>query len=718
MGQGSSGSVSIELNRRHYLVIVNMLRTYSQNHADASEQKAMQIGQIIQLVLNRTPEKEYIQVAMDLGYWNEIIPILQESCKDRGSDWQTWGEKIIEIIEKSTNPIPDGSPRQAPPETAQPRQTPASPSTKTSFPERQPLLSSEVKPDRGKTLPIKYIPIPPPAIPIGEGGDRLGYHVDRGLLVKSPGSIAVFLEAARMDLYRVNAFRVMEMPVDANPRELSKRQHMVDMAINTGLPIPPGSFCALPLPETADSSAMREALQRMRDPERRLIDEFFWFWPYKLNNSKTDEALQALSRNDVEAACKIWINQEMEQSEANISVHNLAVLSHAFALEMEEKTWNGNLTKEQEKQRDSYWDLAFKRWKILLDYENFWGRLTMRIRDLDDPRLTTGMARRMRDSLPLMLLIINAQMAVRAAERGDAAGASRHRELMNHSGFEREDIEEALRCALGPIREMIKSMCRTASSEGNADPQHADKVSLRLLEQARPRLAVLDNVLPPGHATRDSLHDEVAQQMLSSQIMFGNKTENWEESLRILNLIKTVAVGPFIHTRLEENIKTVKANLEFYLCWFCKKRKSDKASGIEVTMSGEVTRTPFFEYGRSGTRIQWKNRTITVPRCPICMKAHSKKSSASWIGVSIGSLIGLVGCIGLVTSNSSGSDPMCGGLTVLAVCAGIGAAIGAAIGSARQPKGIRPASAMNEFPIIKELRSQGWTIGAKPPGVQ
>ena len=136
-------------------------------------------------------------------------------------------------------------------------------------------------------------------------------------------------------------------------------------------------------------------------------------------------------------------------------------------------------------------------------------------------------------------------------------------------------------------------------------------------------------------------------------------------------------------------------------------------------MSGEVRRTPIYQYGRSGTRTEWKNRTIFVPRCRTCEKAHASKPKYAWIGAGIGSMIGLAGCIGITASasTSSASDPTCGGLFVLLICAGIGAGIGSAIGNSRLPKGIRPMSTMNEFPIIKELRAKGWTIGAKPPGV-
>ena len=70
----------------------------------------------------------------------------------------------------------------------------------------------------------------------------------------------VLLDAARSNLYRINAFRIAEMPIDASARELSKRQRIVEMANNTGLQIPSGSGRAIPLdgstnPNRADKSS-------------------------------------------------------------------------------------------------------------------------------------------------------------------------------------------------------------------------------------------------------------------------------------------------------------------------------------------------------------------------------------------------------------------------------------------------------------------------------
>ena len=696
-------SISIKLTRENCQALVGILKSYSQNQNNAWSQWASQLSQTIQSRMDKSPHLEHFSITLNIQNWNAICEILKVAFTDKNSERWLWAIKLSEMIQGSINSNTDVSAKQPSPIATQPKQ--------------QPQSSPEVKQEHRKVLPIKYILIPQPPKTLLGDGEKIRYGTNRGEDAKNPGLNAVFLEAARLELYRLNAFHVMELPVDATPRDLTKRQQIVEMAINTGLTIPPGSGRALPFQEVTNPNALREAVQRLRDPERRLVDEFFWFWPYKLNNSSSDEALHSLACEDVETACKMWSIQEQEQSEANISVHNLGILAHIYALELEDKPLNRTLSIEQEKQRDVYWDLSFKRWKILLANENFWNRLTMRIRDLDDPRLTTGMARRMRDSLPLMLLIINAQLAVRAAERGSKIDAQRHRQIMNQSGFEQVDIEEALRRALGPTREMIKSLCQAADTEASADPKAAGKVSLWLLEQVQPRLAVIDYILPAGHPTRDSLHDDVAQQMLTCQFAFGNKTEDWQTCQKILKLILSIAAGPFIRVRVEENLKIVKSFWESELCWFCKKRKGSNDAAIEVKMYGEVTNKPLFQSGRVGNRIEWKQRIVKVPRCTSCKEAHnnSDKNSYSWIGGTIGFLVGIIGCVIVI---SISSNAICGGIIFLLFLTILGASIGAGIQHSQKPTDILPISAKNEFPVIKGLKTTGWFIGEKPPNVQ
>jgi hypothetical protein len=182
----------------------------------------------------------------------------------------------------------------------------------------------------------------------------------------------ILVRAATPDLYRSNAFRVLELPVDATAREVARRGEMLKMAEKYGNSVP-REPAPLPLDPPADETAVTVALHSLRDPERRLVDEFFWFWPAQLGQSKRDPNLIALAAGRVQAAFNAWHDAERSSSESNVSMHNIAVLTHALALDQELSASQSNgLTEKQLEQRDRAWSYAFRRWKILLGYEPFW----------------------------------------------------------------------------------------------------------------------------------------------------------------------------------------------------------------------------------------------------------------------------------------------------------------------------------------------------------
>src|ERR1035438_5996434 len=84
-------------------------------------------------------------------------------------------------------------------------------------------------------------------------------------------------DAATQDLFRNNAFRITGLPVDATTREVSKQAEKIKIFAELRQDAPIGAAFRIKPPPTLDE--IREAIQKLKDPEKRLIDEFFWFWP-------------------------------------------------------------------------------------------------------------------------------------------------------------------------------------------------------------------------------------------------------------------------------------------------------------------------------------------------------------------------------------------------------------------------------------------------------
>ena len=103
------------------------------------------------------------------------------------------------------------------------------------------------------------------------------------------------IAASTKDLFRHNAFRITGLAVDATAREVIRHADKLKMLLELGQePLAKNNAHPLDPPPTIDE--IREAIQKIKDPEKRLIDEFVWFWPEEFGKSDSDPALQALAK--------------------------------------------------------------------------------------------------------------------------------------------------------------------------------------------------------------------------------------------------------------------------------------------------------------------------------------------------------------------------------------------------------------------------------------
>lgn len=512
------------------------------------------------------------------------------------------------------------------------------------------------------------------------------------------------------DLYRRNGFRLAELPVEAGGADLSKRRQMIALSQATGLAIPPGSGRALPLLEAMDPQALNDAIQALHDPEQRLLSELFWFWPLETGQSRDDQALQALAQGQIAEAMAIWQRQQQQDGITNIPLHNLAVLTHALALDLEHLAARQPLTHRQSADLAQYWEQALQLWGALIREDSFWGKLEQRAAGLDDPRLTPVAVTHIRRALPTAVLSINAHLAVSAARAGDLEEAKRQVARINGSGFEAAAIEQALRQAAAPLCQQINAQAAAAESEADSNPTHADEVTRRLIAQTKPLLDVVDTLLPWGHIGRTNAHDEVAQRALGCLIPFGNRTERWKIVLGLLADVDVVAEGNTLKARIAENIKTVENNLLHDTCWFCGERLAVRSEGLTYRLYGEVRRTPTF----MGTHVQWSRRSVDVPRCQQCRSAHNAASKYGTLSATWGGMVALIVWLVLIFVYPSAA-------LSAAFWSGIGIwiLVYAYLSTMATPalRTIRPKDQAIAFPPLRVLLNQGWQFGDKPPGV-
>ncbi|MFC1952610.1 hypothetical protein ACFLWR_00570 [Chloroflexota bacterium] len=463
----------------------------------------------------------------------------------------------------------------------------------------------------------------------------------------------------------------------------------------------------LQLGPTYDKNARHEAQQRLIDPELRFVDEFFWFWPLSPNFAEDgDEALMAIKQRDMKKALDIWQHHDTQSSEANISMHNLAVFNHTMALDIEYYETSGKtISKKLTDSKLSYWKLAYSRWKMLLNDERFWQRARERIRELDDPRLTTGTIHKIREELPKALLSINAKLAVEASEMNDPADMTFHISMMQQSGFDSTIVEEVIQRAVIPIRDRLKTMCIYARDETGSMPKNASKVATSLINDALKVLTNLDMLLPKGDAIREAAHDEIAQQVRSCMIAYIEETEDWRAVSTIANKSLDIAESSSLRQKIQADLDTIGQNIEYSTCWFCGGDKVDNLSAATVMMHGNVQRENKF----TGTQVKWQKLPVIVPRCKLCKSAHDEQKGWKNGGIIAGIVLGILLGIAL-------QDTWHGVLVFLVVFAGLTIG-GYLISSLNFPRNMRPESYGNEFHTVKEMLSKGWEIGEKPSGV-
>jgi hypothetical protein len=368
------------------------------------------------------------------------------------------------------------------------------------------------------------------------------------------------INAATKDLFRTNAFRITGLVVDATNREISKHvaklKLMAELGQSQGANTP--AFAINPPPTVDD---IRDAIQKLNDPERRVIDELFWFWPEQFGQSQSDGAIQALTRGDSRSALAFWVERGKNTGDGVVARHNLAIYWHLMAMEWEHRSLNGDNTDSGHREIEDYWRKAFIYWEPLATEDDFWEKIVIRIRQLDDAGLDTGFARRMRSTLPEALDKINAELALTHAQKGNLAHARLHIQLMRETHQGLDDVEKTSQLVLSPAKTRLRQLVQQAKRAGEETPETADKAARNLLEQAKPLLDLFDLFHGQNSQTRNDLYDEVAEACVSCAVDHQKKTGDDLTFVYLLEQILPLAASSEARQRINKNIAIGEGNL-------------------------------------------------------------------------------------------------------------------------------------------------------------
>jgi len=373
------------------------------------------------------------------------------------------------------------------------------------------------------------------------------------------------LDAATKDLFRKNAFRITGLPVDTTPRQISKHERDVMVLVDVGQD-PHSESAAFPMTPPPNQQDFRDAFQKLKDPEKRMVDEFFWFWPEEFGDSRSDPAIQALARGDSKTAMEIWVARESGKAESGeafsiTATHNLALVYHVCALDWENYAVKNELAAERRQKISDYWKGAFSRWERLATDESFWEKVTARIRQLNEPNLPTGFARRMCATLPDALDKINAELAVAFAESGKLELARLHIQFMRETHQGLDNVEKTAELVLMPAKNRLKEQIKRARDRADNNPHDAANAVRELLEQARSALALFELFFDKKSELRNELFDEIARSCNQLLVACQKATGNDKACFEILESILAFATSVELRRDIEKNIDTLRGNV-------------------------------------------------------------------------------------------------------------------------------------------------------------
>ncbi len=533
------------------------------------------------------------------------------------------------------------------------------------------------------------------------------------------------MDVCTPSLYLRNSFRIVGLYVDALQRDIRRRTEDLS-AVEETPDWAREHRHSLPLPRPPTPEDVRNALLRLQDPECRLIDEFFWFWPLGSAECKKDRALQHFLSGECDQAYSIWHDAANASAVDSIpAIHNLAVYHHLLAIEGEwiEDGSQGSLlpVSAHVQEASQNWIEALRHWERLVDDELFWKKLKERVCTIDDARLSVKTVEAMRSVFPVAFDKINAVFASKYAEAGRVVDARRHLQYMSQSHQGLDDVEQTLSTIVQPSENRVKMLVKNAMDAIRLNPASGLASAKELLKGVRPYLDVVNGLLESRHSIREGLSDSVALAVFSCLIAYGNKTEDWKPCIAVLSEVETLASTEDTKKKIRENREIAQNNFREKelreTCWFCKKSRA--CSGVEyvVSMHGDVQRDYY------GGKVTWKTLDVKVPRCRACQTAHIERAnwtpgkSGSESGFVIGAIIWVIG----ISVFSGGAAFLIAAITFFA-----GGAIGSAIGSTADetetnrpalPKGISYEADAVNYPDVKKMREIGLDLGGKPHGV-
>jgi hypothetical protein len=509
------------------------------------------------------------------------------------------------------------------------------------------------------------------------------------------------IAAITLDVFDQNAFRILDLPTNSTQQVIQRQSQRLSFEAEFSDQIEFQDSGKLTSATITKASTIRAAKMRLEDPENRLVDEFFWFWPIDSKRPHADAALANVRAGKFSTAETLWI----QLSEWDVRArHNLAVAKLFRAIS---NLRESDLGAEEQLQA---WRDTGQCWQTLLRDDEIWQCLFERVPELDDPRLTVDFVPEFRKILPVALIWMLYAAAVEAMEHGRKSQALHLKRIASSYGFDPAIELDAATRVLMPIWARIRQSAADAEEQADLRPCEAHHSAQRLLESNQVSLEVFDLLLPAGHPLRTNAHDEVALRTMACETTYLNASDDWKTGKLLLSSLVEVAESESARGKIKETYLFVEQREVSSQCWFCHRRPGVRERSREVILrKREAKGTP-----------AGKTRTVFVPRCASCHENHRKFGLSARVSFGVAGTLGalMVGLLLFSTVNSV-SITLLGSVIAFFPAAFTGFNISRLLLVNAMDKSVKHQTQVHAFPQIAEALATGWRAGygVKPIGL-
>ena len=359
------------------------------------------------------------------------------------------------------------------------------------------------------------------------------------------------LEACTPDLYNGNVFRITGLPVYATEKEIKRaaeKQKMLDeLGVKDETTTTPFALANQP-----SADAIKTAMNRLKMPEARVIDELFWFWP--LDESHQDPAYMAFLKGKTDEAYTQW-NNDVSAVNGGIATHNLAVMFHLTAMDWSNYQLVEDVSPERTEKILNYWKEAHERLQLLRQNDEFWTAFKNRVAALNEPMLTSGFVRRIRETFQIGLASIHADFALRFNSKGKRKIALEHVSWLKTCCPKIEQRELVYTKALLTHKNRVKQSVATMPESIKADPSSGAKIVTQALATLKSENEIFSLFYSDERSQVGDLFDPVLMTCINGLVSFVRKTENNSEFVRILKELQPLAISDEVKERITINIE-------------------------------------------------------------------------------------------------------------------------------------------------------------------